>query len=412
MLYRLPFGSKEPKENLNVFVTAFKNRKLPSQVLFLNLNGKDENLKKFAVTLHSQRNVSALTLYFKEGPELTKQMTKFLILKLGRMYLSELKISFGFYDTISAKCLSPLFSGLKNLTWLSSLTLDLRYKMLLKLVAIKELVLSLKGIRRLERLRISIKDSLIEGKAIEELLSGLGKLKHISHLSFDISPSMCHNFYDASSFNNVSTMLTSLKCLTSLELILNFPGSDMESLIITYISSGLRSLTSLKNLTLSLFPRSPRIMECGAKNLSEALREMKSLQKLDLHFSVREFTKEYQDKLSSGFKDLKMLKHLSLFLKFDKVSEEEVESFSLAFENLKALNVLQLKFADSTKFDKKIIPILYENLKRVNPLIHFYLEIHTKEKLETIEKKKFISKFGKENVKLIGGYENKWNLSF
>ena len=187
MLYRLPFGSKEPKENLNVFVTAFKNRKLPSQVLFLNLNGKDENLKKFAVTLHSQRNVSALTLCFKEDPELTEHGVKFLILKLGRMYLSELKISFDCNGRISVKCLSPLFSGLKNLTWLSSLTLDLRYKMFLKLPAIKKLVSSLKGIRRLERLRISVKESLIEVEAIEELFSGLGKLKHISHLSFDIS---------------------------------------------------------------------------------------------------------------------------------------------------------------------------------------------------------------------------------
>jgi len=219
-------------------------------------------------------------------------------------------------------------------------------------------------------------------------------------------------------FNNVSTMLTSLKHLTSLELILDVDGSKLENSIIKNISSGLKSLTSLKNLTLSLFPHAPRLMECGAESLSEALREMKSLQKLDLRFSVREFTKEYQDKLSSGFKDLKMLKHLSLFLNFKKASEEDVERFSLVFENMKALNVLQLKFArflkfgDFVGFEKKIIPILYENLKRVSSLKRFYLEIYTKEKLEAIEREKFIYKFGKKKVKLISGYENKWILSF
>jgi len=229
---------------------------------------------------------------------------------------------------------SPLFSGLKNLTWLSSLTLDLRYKMLLKLVAIKELVLSLKGIRRLERLRISIKDSLIEGKAIEELLSGLGKLKHISHLSFDISLSRAFVFDNINPFSNLSTMLTSLKHLTSLELVLDVDGSKLQNSIIKNISSGLKSLTSLKNLTLSLFPQTPRLMEYGAESLSEALREMKSLRKLDLHFSVQEFTKEYQDKLSSGFKDLEMLKNLSLSFNFNKASEEDVESFPLVFKNI------------------------------------------------------------------------------
>ena len=154
-------------------------------------------------------------------------------------------------------------------------------------------------------------------------------------------------------------------------------------------------------------------MECGAESLSEALRAMKSLQKLDLHFYVVEFTKEYQDKLSAGFKGLKVLKQLSLFLKFDQVSEGDLESFSLVFKNMKALNMLQLKFADSTRFDKKIIPILYENLKRVSSLRRCYLEIHTKEALEEIEKEKFISKFGKTKVKLnYSIYKDKWPLHF
>jgi len=251
------------------------------------------------------------------------------------------------------------------------------------------------------------------------LLSGLGNLKHISHLSFDTPLSQSYVFDNINSFNNVSTMLTSLRHLTSLELILNFYGEYVENTIIKNISSGLKSLTSLKNLTLSLFHHDPRLMECGAESLSEALREMKSLEKLDLRFSVVEFTKEYQDKLSSGFKDLKMLKYLSLFLNFKKASEEDVERFSLSFENMKALNVLKLKFAspiifkDSAKFDKKIIPVLYENLKRVGSLGHLFLEIYTNEKLEEQEKEIFISKFCDVIVDPIYAIEkDKWPLHF
>jgi len=214
-------------------------------------------------------------------------------------------------------------------------------------------------------------------------------------------------------FSNVSTMLTSLKCLTSLELILDFYANNTENPIITHISSGLKNLTSLKNLTLSLFPRAPRFVECGAESLPKALREMKSLQKLDLHFSVVEFTKEYQDKLSSGFKDLKMLKHLSLFLEFNKVSEKDIESFSLIFMNMKALNVLQLKFRGSHKWDKKMIHILYKNLKRVSSLKHFFLEIYTNKVLKEKEKEEFISKFHDVKVELIkSSLFNKWHLHF
>jgi len=196
-------------------------------------------------------------------------------------------------------------------------------------------------------------------------------------------------------------MLTSLKDLTSLELILNFNfrGSKMENPIIKHISFGLKNLTCLKNLTLSLFPQAPESVEYGAESLSEAFREMKSLQKLDLHFSVVKFTKEYQDKLSSGFKDLKMLKHLNLFLNFKKVSEKDVENFSLVFENMKALDVLKLSFGKS-RLNKKMIRKLYENLKRVSSLKHFFLEVRFKKELKETEKKKFISKFGDVKVEL------------
>jgi len=401
------------KETLNTFVTAFKDRKLTSQVLSLYLTGKDGNLRKFAVALHSQRNVSALTLDFRNAPELTQQGMKFLALRLGRMYLSELKISLAnnFVFKIPVEGLSPLFSCLKRLTCLLSLTLVLQYNKTLKLPTIKELFSSFNGMRRLERLRISIKNSLIEDEAVEGLLFGLGKLKHISHLSFDIFHSS--NLINLSPFNNVPRMLTSLKCLTSLELILNFWRTKMEDPIITRISSGLKSLTSLKNLTLSLFPYGPRFVECGAESLSEALREMKSLQKLDLHFSVAEFTKEYQDKLSSGFKGLEMLKHLSLFLRFDKVSEKDIESFSLVFMNMKALNVLQLEFGSFNKFDKNIIHILCENLKRVSSLKHFFLKIYTNEELEEQEKKRFIFKLRNVKVNLLSNiYKGGWDLHF
>ena len=397
-------------ETFNTFVTAFKDRKLASQVLSPEyFIGRDEDLRRFAVALNSQRNVSALVLHFYESPKLTKQGMKFLALRLRRMYLSELKISFGLFSRISVEGLSPLFSGLKHLTCLSSLTLDLQYEKPLKLPAIKELVSSLKGMRRLERLRISVKYSLIEEEVIEELFSGLGKLKRISHLSFDFSHS---GIFNKSLFNNLPVMLTSLKCLTSLELVFDFHLSGEKNQIITHISSGLKSLTFLKNLTLSLLPQVPGYVESGVESLSEALREIKSLQKLDLHFSVFEFNKQYQDKLSLGLKDLKMLKHFSLFLNFNKVSDQDIEEFSLVFENMKALNVLQLKFTGH-KFDKKIIHIFCKNLKRVASLKHFFLEICSKDGLNEIEKKKFISKFRDVRVELINRASiSEWCLHF
>ena len=397
-------------EVLKTFLRAFKDRKLTSQALSLKfLIGKDGDLRKFVVDLNLHRNISILSLHFSEGPAMTKQRMKFLVLKLRRMHLSELKISFGLFPIIYPEGLSPLFSGFKHFICLSSLTLDLQYYNPLSLPAIKELISSLKRMRRLERLRISFKDSLIEGKAMEELLSGLGELKHISHLSFEFFDSV--NLLDVKPFNNVSTMLTSLKCLTSLELILDFRGRYTENPIITHITSGLKSLTSLKSLTLSLFPQAPGYVEYATEILSEALEEMKSLHKLDLRFSGVEFTKKYQEKLSSGFKDLKMLKHLSLFLNFKKASEKDVENFSLVFENMKALNELHLNFGNS-RFNKKMVHNLYENLKRVSSLKHFFLEIHFKELKET-EKEKFISKFSDVKVEFTyTTYKGKWHIHF
>ena len=397
-------------EIINNIVPAFKDRKLICQALCLNsFFGKNEEMKKLALALNSQRNISNLSLHFDRSPALTKQGMKFFVSGLRRALLSELNISFPLFTKVSIEVLLPLFSGFKHLTCLSSLTLNFCFVDTLKLPAIREFTSSLKRMKRLDRLKITIKDSLIEEKAIKELLSSFGKLKHTSHLSFEYS--RFSGFFNASLFNDVPTMLTSLRCLTSLELVFDLRLSGDKKLILTRIFSGLKSLTSLKNLTLSLFPREQRYVECGV----EILSEIKTLQKLDLYFSLKEFNKQYFDKLSSGFKDLEMLKYLTLSFCFDKVSDQGIEDFSLVFPNMKALNVLRLKFLGH-KFDKKTIHILYENLQRVCSLKHFFLEIYTKEVLEEKEKKKFISKFGDVKVELIkdttGDYLGKWGLHF
>jgi len=143
-------------EILKTFLIAFKDRKLTCQTLSLkSFIGKDGDLRKFAVALNWHRNISILSLHFNES--MTKQRMKFLVLKLGRTHLSELKISFGISPIYYPEGLSSLFSGLKHLACLSSLTLNLQYYSPLKLAAIKELISSLKRMRRLERLRISFK---------------------------------------------------------------------------------------------------------------------------------------------------------------------------------------------------------------------------------------------------------------
>jgi len=65
-------------------------------------------------------------------------------------------------------------------------------------------------------------------------------------------------------------MLTSSKCLTSLELKLDFIFSlrNQDNLALIHVSSGLKSLTSLKSLTFSLLPWGPKITEDGVGSLS------------------------------------------------------------------------------------------------------------------------------------------------
>ena len=170
---------------INGTLPAFKDRKLISQALTLIfLYSSDENMKRSAVALNLQRNISNLSLCFLGSSNLTKQGMEILASRLRRTSLSELNIYFVGSSKIPEEMFSPLFSSLKHLNCLSNFTLDLLYVKPLKLIVIKELVSSLKRMRRLETLKISIQESLIEDEAIEEFFSGLGKLKHLSNLSF------------------------------------------------------------------------------------------------------------------------------------------------------------------------------------------------------------------------------------
>jgi len=113
-----------------------------------------------------------------------------------------------------------LFSRLKHLVCLSSFTLDLWYVTALRLTGIKKLISGLQGLRRLEKLKISDQRSGIGSEGFKELFSGLGKLKHISHLSLDFNDSPQH--INESILKSVPVTLASLKCLISLELIFLF----------------------------------------------------------------------------------------------------------------------------------------------------------------------------------------------
>jgi len=393
--------TKNKTELINENFPAFKDRKLISQALtliFFYLS--DKNIKRSAVTLTSQRKILNLSLCFNRSSEMTKQGVNFLASRLRRTFLSELNISFVECSKISEEIFSTLFAGLKHLNNLSNFTLDLYNIKPLELIAIKELVSSLKNMIRLKRLKISIKECLVEDEAIEELFSGLGKLKHILNLSFDFSNP--RNHVNDNILKNVPKMLTSLKCLTSLDLKLNFNFSlrNQENLALIHVSSGLKSLTSLKSLTFSLLPWGLKFTEDGVGSLSEALKEIKSLEKLGLKFSGKDFKKQCYDKLSLGFNDLKKLKHLSLYFDTIDILDQDIEDFSLIFKDMKTLNDLRLMFRTSHKFDKKVLYRLYENLKEVSSLKYLYLRIHLEKALKEEEKKNFISKFGDVKVEM------------
>jgi len=391
------------KKEINTVVSASKDRKLASRLCVSfsdSANAKDfreENIKKFSVVLNSQRNISTLSLDFCIDSNLTQEGSKFLVSALRSMFLSELSLSFTNCWNMPEEVFLTLFSCLKHLVCLSSFTLKLCRVMTLKLTGIKELISGLRGLRQLKRLKISDQRSGIGSEGIEELFSGLGKLKHISHLSLDFDD-LPQDIIETL-LKSVSVTFASLKYLISLELILDFGFKEKEGpdgRALTYISSGLQNLTSLKSLTLSLRWGLPST-ENELNNFSETLREMKSLQKLNL----RLFTEEFNDKFYFVFKDLKMLKHLSLFFDItQEIPDQGLENFFLTFKDMRALSALKLDFSFSLEFDKKVLHSLYENLKEVCSLRYLSLKIYVKKGLEEKEKNDFISKFGDVKVEM------------
>jgi len=326
-------------EKMKQFIKTIENTKFSSNLDFCFYNWENKEFKKLSFPLSLLNSLTYLRLSFVECSGFNQTGGLVISSLFKYMRLSELVVSIRFtkMNIRLEKGLIILCRNLRYLNCLKHFTLILssNFKQISN-NAIEVLFQSLRRMR-LKTLKISNQLGRGENPDFDLLFEKLKELTYLSTLSLNLNFSdYCYSKFN---INNLPKALTTLPFLQNLELKFNFEMSEKEIFFVKF-SSEFKKLISLKQLKMELpfyFSHSESEMICEA--FSSTFSHLKNLSELSLLFpQTHKITNETIRKLFLSFRALKSLK--SLRLNFDLIQKYPNALLESLYEGVKELEFL------------------------------------------------------------------------
>lgn len=210
-----------------------------------------------------------------------------------------------------------------------------------------------------------------ENERLKEISQEIANLTSLQDLQLSLWS--CEKITD----EGLKSLAESLRALNTLENIeLNLSScKSITSDGIKSLTKSIGQLTSLKSLTLNL-PSSSQLSDNDLVSISETLGKMTSLRSINLKLPLQHEISEIGiASLGKNLRSLPLLTDLAFDVS-NSNKDEAIKVLSQSLPHLKSLQRLDLSFSLRSKIDDELIA-LSEALRRMNSLQHLSLDFQT-----------------------------------